>query len=70
MMRLIYLDPALADIEGIVDIISKDNPSSNYASLLSGGSIGKVKLHRDCEAKSEQYKQLRDGLLRERFASS
>jgi plasmid stabilization system protein ParE len=28
MMRLIYLDPALADIEVILDIISKDNPSA------------------------------------------
>ncbi len=26
MMRLIYLEPALTDIEGILDYISKDNP--------------------------------------------
>ena len=28
MMRLIYLDPALADIEGILDYISNDNPTA------------------------------------------
>lgn len=28
MMRLIYLDPALTDIEGILDFISNDNPTA------------------------------------------
>ena len=28
MMRLIYLESALTDIEGILDYISKDNPSA------------------------------------------